>query len=65
MKTNVMAAGNALNKEDLKELLKETKETLAADVKAEENNPSFGVVDLWNVHKRQRTSTTMMRRWLN
>jgi hypothetical protein len=65
MKTNVMATGSALNKEDLQELLKETEETLAADVKADENNPSFSVVDLWNVHKRQRTTTTMMRRWLN
>ena len=65
MKTNVMATGSALNKEDLQELLKETEETLAADIKADENNPSFSVVDLWNVHKRQRTTTTMMRRWLN
>ncbi len=63
MKTNVMAAGNALNNEDLKELLKETKETLAVDVKETENNPSFSVVDMWNVQKRQRTAAAMTRRW--
>ncbi len=63
MKTNVMAAGNALNKEDLKELLKETKETLAVDAKDTENNPSFSVVDMWNVQKRQRTAAAMTRRW--
>lgn len=63
MKTNAMAAGNALNKEDLKELLKETKETLAADVKDTENNPSFSVVDMWDIQKRQRTAAAMTRRW--
>ena len=63
MKTNVMTTGNALNKEDLKELLKETKETLAVDAKDTENNPSFSVVDMWNVQKRQRTAAAMTRRW--
>ena len=65
MKSDVMGTGSPLNKKDLKELLKETKETVAVDVKSESDNPSFSVVDLWNVQKRQRTTATMMRRWLN
>ncbi|MFN8252882.1 MAG: hypothetical protein U0V75_13515 [Ferruginibacter sp.] len=63
MKTNVMTTGNALNKEDLKELMKETKETLAVDAKETEENPSFSLVDMWNVQKRQRTAAAMTRRW--
>ena len=48
----------------LEELLKETKETVATDVKQEDLNRSFGSVDMWNRQKRQRTSL-QMRRWLN
>jgi hypothetical protein len=66
MKSDVMGIGAPINKKDLKELLKETKETIAVDAKTEgNNNRSFGVVDLWNVQKKQRTTSSMMRRWLN
>jgi hypothetical protein len=65
MKSDVMGIVMPINKEELKELLKETKETLAVDVKTDENSRSFGVVDLWNVQKRQRTTASMMRRWSN
>ena len=65
MKSDVMGIGAPINKKDLKELLKETKETLAVDAKNDGNNRSFGVVDLWNVQKRQRTTASMMRRWSN
>lgn len=57
MKNETMGI-NPMSKSDLKELLKETKETIATDVK---NQRSFSVVDLWNVQKRQRTSTSMRR----
>ncbi|GAB2814708.1 hypothetical protein GCM10027043_13570 [Ferruginibacter profundus] len=61
-----MGIGAPINKKDLKELLKETKETIAVDVRIDgNNNRSFGVVDLWNVQKRQRTTASMMRRWSN
>ncbi|MBP6024967.1 hypothetical protein [Ferruginibacter sp.] len=63
MKSDVMGIGAPINKKDLKELLKETKETLAVDAKTDGNNRSFGVVDLWNAQKRQRTTASMMRRW--
>lgn len=65
MKSDVMGIGAPINKKDLKELLKETKETLAVDAKTDGNNRSFSVVDLWNVQKRQRTTASMMRRWSN
>jgi hypothetical protein len=67
MKSDVMGIGAPINKKELKELLKETKETIVVDAKNDNdgNNRSFGVVDLWNVQKRQRTTTSMMRRWGN
>jgi hypothetical protein len=65
MKSDVMGIGAPINKKELKELLKETKESIAVDAKNDGNNRSFGVVDLWNVQKRQRTTTSMMRRWGN
>jgi hypothetical protein len=66
MKSDVMGIGAPINKKDLKELLKETKETIAVDAKTQGNHSrSFGVVDLWNVQKKQRTTSSMMRRWLN
>ena len=66
MKSDVVGIGAPINKKDLKELLKETKETIAVDVKIDgNNNRSFGVVDLWNVQKKQRTTASMMRRWYN
>ena len=63
MKSDVMGIGIQISKKELKELTKETKETLAIDVKAD-GNKKFGAIDLWNAQKRQRTSTSM-RRWLN
>jgi hypothetical protein len=66
MKSDVMGIGAPINKKDLTELMKETKETIAVDAKTEETpNRSFGAVDLWNVQKKQRTTASMMRRWLN
>jgi hypothetical protein len=60
MKNETMGI-NPMSKNDLAALLKETKETLATDVKVDGNNRSFGVVDLWNMQKRQRTSINMRR----
>ncbi|NOT93504.1 hypothetical protein [Ferruginibacter sp.] len=65
MKSDVMGIGARINKSELKELFKETKETLAVDLKTVIPARSFGVVDLWNVQKRQRTTASMMRRWSN
>ena len=57
-----MGVGTPINKKDLKDLLNETKETLATDVKIVSNQRSFGLLDLWNLQKRQRTGSSMRRR---
>ncbi len=62
MKSESMGVGTPISKKDLKELLHETKETLAVDVKIDSNCRTFGYVDLWNVQKRQKSSASMRRR---
>ena len=65
MKQETMGVVIPINKEQMKELTKETKETLAVHVlQNDEGNRSFGSVDLWNARKQQRTMASM-RRWIN
>ena len=62
MKSEGMGVGTPLSKKDLKELLNETKETLAVDVKMDDCNRRFSSLDLWNLRKRQKTTASMRRR---
>jgi hypothetical protein len=62
MKSEAMGVGTPLSKKDLKELLQETKETLAIDVKNDCNNRTFSHLDLWNLQKRQKSASEMRRR---
>lgn len=65
MKQETMGVVIPINKEQMKELTRETKETLATNVIGKSaGNRAFGSVDLWNSRKNQR-STTSMRRWFN
>ena len=65
MKQETMGLVIPINKEQMKELTKETKETLAVHaIETEGNNRLFGSVDLWNSRKNQRTMASM-RRWIN
>ncbi len=65
MKQETMGDVIPMNKEQMKELTRETKETLAKNViTTSASNRAFGSVDLWNSRKNQRT-TTSMRRWFN
>lgn len=64
MKNDTLGMGTPIKNEELKGFLKETKETVATDVKQEGLNRTFGSIDMWNRQKRQRTSLEM-RRWLN
>jgi hypothetical protein len=65
MKNDTMGIVIPLNKEQMKELTKETKETLATHlVEKVKNQRSFGSVDLWNSRKNQRTMVSM-RKWFN
>jgi len=62
MKSDVMGVGTPLSKKDLKELLTETKETLAVDMKNCNSNRTFSHLDLWNLQKRQKSASEMRRR---
>jgi hypothetical protein len=62
MKSEAMGVGTPLSKKDLKELLNETKETLAVDVKNDGNSRTFSHLDLWNLQKRQRSASEMRRK---
>ena len=62
MKSDTMGIGAPITQENLKELFKETKETVATYIK--DLDPKFGAIDMWNRQKQQRTSS-QMRRWLN
>ncbi len=59
MKNDTMGIGTLIKNDELKELLKET---IAIDEKQFSFNRSFGVVDMWNSQKKQRTSLEMRRR---
>lgn len=52
-----------ISKKELKELTKETKETLAfdVDVKEVEKRRTFGAIDLWNIRKQRIVSSTRRR----
>ena len=62
MKSEAMGVGTPLSKKDLKELLQETKETLAVDVKFDGNNRTFSHLDLCNLQKRQKSASGMRRK---
>lgn len=57
-----MGVGTPLSKKDLKELLQETKETVAVDLKPGISNRTFNHLDLWNLQKRQKTASQMRRK---
>ncbi|MGN6212976.1 hypothetical protein [Parafilimonas sp.] len=48
---NQFAEMNALT---LENLIKETKETVATDVHAENTKPVFTAANLWNIHNKRR-----------
>jgi hypothetical protein len=55
MKANSMQSVIKMDKEDLKKLTTEVKETLATEIKCnEERQPVFGVADLWNIQRSVR-----------
>lgn len=62
MKSEVMGVGTPLSKKDLKELVQETNETLAFDVKVDNNLRTFSHLDLWNLQKRQKSASEMRRK---
>ena len=64
MKQESMGFVIPINKEQMKELTRETKETFAANaLHTEEGNRLFGSIDLWKARKQQRTMVSMRRRF--
>ena len=61
MKTEINSIGTPVNKKKLNDMLNETKEILGEDVKFHNSQRSFGLHDLWNIRKRQRTGMSMRR----
>lgn len=59
MKSNVMPSIVQIEAEELKELVREVKETVAVDVinaKKEKTGTSFGAIDLWKVRRNVKTA---------
>jgi hypothetical protein len=61
MKRNIDAMGMPISKEELNELLKETKETIALNC-GQQNTAGFAAVNLWNVQKKHRSALDLRRR---
>ena len=62
MKSETMGVVRPINKNEMKELTKETKETLATDIiRQSQNHRVFGAVDLWNTRRHQRTMASMRK----
>jgi len=51
-----------ITKNEMNELLKETKETLATGItQPSKSNQRFGAIDLWKLRKNTRTSLSLRR----
>ena len=64
MKNDVMPSVVRMERELLKRLVTEVKETVAIDVKAPQaKRNTLRVVDLWNIQRNARSARSM-RKWL-
>lgn len=61
--SNVMPSIVQIEKENLRQLVAEVKETLATgyNQKPLAKQKSFGLVDLWNCHNKRRTATSIKK----
>lgn len=56
MKTNAPVIIDTISKENMEELLKETRETLAKEfLTTTKRKQSFGTLDLWRMQKKHKT----------
>ncbi len=63
MNSDVMPSRVQMEDNLLKKLVEEVKETVATGIEMPESTKtSFGVVDLWNIQKSARNSSSLMRR---
>ena len=64
MTSNVTSSIVKIEKESLRKLVEEVKETLATNINTDApafRNKSYGIVDLWNHRKRARTASSLKR----
>jgi len=63
MKAETMGEGTAQIKKNQKDPMHESKENIAVDSKNESTPRSFGILDMWNLQKRQRSGASLRRRF--
>ncbi|HEY8690062.1 MAG TPA: hypothetical protein VIM07_12570 [Chitinophagaceae bacterium] len=64
MNSNVMPSIIQIEKENLKQLVTQVKETLATNINLQPTkikNKKFGIVDMWNCQRNMRTAVSMRR----
>jgi hypothetical protein len=64
MNSNVMPSIVKIEKDSLRKLVEEVKETLATNIDTATvgtKHKSFSIVDLWNRHKSLRTASSIRR----
>lgn len=64
MTGNVMPSIIHIEKDNLKHLVTEVKETLATNINLQPTtakNKTFGIVDMWNCQRNVRTAVSMRR----
>lgn len=63
MNSNVMPSLIQIEKENLKKLVEEVKETVASNINLQPSakQKTFGITDLWNIQKRMRTAASLRR----
>jgi hypothetical protein len=62
MKTSTVGIVTPINKDEMKDLLKETKETLATNLFNQPGKETFGAVNMWRVRKSFRSTASLRRR---
>lgn len=61
MNSNVMPSIVKIEKDSLRKLVEEVKETLAININTGKKQKSFGLADFWNLRKSVRTATSMRK----
>jgi hypothetical protein len=64
MKDDVKPSVVQMESEMFKHLVKEVKETVAKDLtRKKAGRNSIKVVDLWNIHRKRKSTHSLMRNW--
>lgn len=66
MNSNVKSPAMLMGEEELKNLVNEVKETVAAKESAKtivSPREQFRAIDLWNIHRKGKTAVGSSRRW--